>query len=143
MQRRSLTTTQHSKQLLLIRNLDVAIHHKIEAYLTMTCQINNIKITQVCSKNLDLESQTKTKALFLETKILLLETKYCFFRFKILFLETKILFQETKVLFQETKVLFQKTKILFLKSMSFLLKLDEFFRQDKKLIPFDVQNYYI
>ena len=122
MQCRSLTTTQHSKQFLLIRNRDVAIHHKIEAYLTMTCQINNIKITQVCSKNLDLEIQTRTKVFFLETKILLLETKCCFFRFKILFLETKILFQETKILFQDTKVLFQKTKILFLKSKVFFVK---------------------
>ena len=123
MQSRSLTTKQHSKQFLLIRNLDVAIHHKIKAYLMMTCQINNIKITQVCSKkSLDLESQTRTKVLFLETKILFLETKYCFFRNEILFLETKILFQETKVLFQETKILFQKTKILFRKSKVFFVE---------------------
>ena len=78
MQSRSLMTKQHCKQFLLIRNRDVAIHHQTEAYLTMTCQINNIKITQVCGKNLDLESQTKTKVLFLETKILFLETNSCF-----------------------------------------------------------------
>ena len=78
MQSRSLMTKQHSKQFLLIRNRNVAIHHKTKAYLTMTCQINNIKIIQVCGNHLDLESQTKTKVLFLETKILFLETKYCF-----------------------------------------------------------------
>ena len=70
---RSLMIKQHSKQFLLIRNRDVAIRRNIEAYLMMTCQINNIKITQVCSKNLDLESQTKTKVFFHETK-------YCFLK---------------------------------------------------------------
>ena len=41
MQRRSLTTKQHSKHILLIRNLDVAIRQKIEEYVTMTCQKKN------------------------------------------------------------------------------------------------------
>ena len=65
---RLLMNKQHSKQFLLIRNRDVAMLRNIKAYLMMTCQINNIKITQLCSKSLDLESQTKTKVLFHETK---------------------------------------------------------------------------
>ena len=40
---RSLMTKQHSKQFLLIRNHDVAIRHNIEAYLMMTCKINDKK----------------------------------------------------------------------------------------------------
>ena len=71
-------TKQHSKQFLLIRNRVVAIRHNIEAYLIMSCQINNIKITQVCSKSLDLESQTKTKVLFHETKYCFLKRNFCF-----------------------------------------------------------------
>ena len=71
-------TKQHSKQFLMIRNRDVAIRHNIEAYLIMSCQMSNIKITQVCSKSLDLESQTKTKVLFHETKYCFLKRNFCF-----------------------------------------------------------------
>ena len=114
---RSLMTKQHSKQFLLIRNRDVAIRHNIEAYLMMSCQINNIKFTQVWSNNLDLESQTKTKVLFHKTKYSFLKRNFVS--------RNKILFQETKILFQETKILFQETKFCFRKAMLFLLKLDE------------------
>ena len=74
----SLMTKQHSKQFLLIQNRDVAIRHNIEAYLIMSCQMSNIKITQVCSKSLDLESQTKTKVLFHKTKYSFLKRNFCF-----------------------------------------------------------------
>ena len=78
MQRRSLMTKQHSEQFLLIRNLDAAIRYKIEANLMMTCEIKNVKITLVCSNNLDLEIQTKTKVLFHKTKCCFLKRKFCF-----------------------------------------------------------------
>ena len=99
---RSLMTKQHSKQFLLIRNRDIAIRHNIESYLMMTCKINNKNITQVCSNNLDLESQTKTKFSFHETK-------YCFLKQNFVsgnknFVSgNEILFQKSKAIFIETR----------------------------------------
>ena len=116
---RSLMPKQHSKQFLLIRNRDVAIRHNIEAYLMMTCQINNIKITQVCSKSLHLESQTKTKVLFHETK-------YCFKKQKFCFKKRKFCFRKQKLCFKERNFCFRKT-------MLFLLKLDETKSYSKRL----------
>ena len=82
------------------------------------------KITQVCSNNLDLESQTKTKFSFHETKYCFLKQNFVS-RNEIFVSGNKILFQETKILFQETKILFQETKFCFRKAMLYLLKLDE------------------
>ena len=110
-------TKQHSKQFLLIRNRDVAIRHNIEAYLIMSCQMNNIKITQVCSNNLDLESQTKTKVLFHDTKYSFLKRNFCF--------KKQNFVSRNENFVSETKILFQETKFCFIKTMLFLLKLDE------------------
>ena len=51
------------------------------------------------------------------------------------------MFIETKILFQETKVFFRKRNFCFGKAKSFLSNLNEFFRQRKELIPFDMQNF--
>ena len=114
---RSLMTKQHSKQFLLIPNRDVAVRHNIEAYLMMTCQINNIKITQVCSKSLHLESQTKTKVLFHETK-------YCFLKQKFCFKKQKFCFKKRKFCFRKQKLCFKERNFCFRKTMLHLLKLD-------------------
>ena len=60
MQRQSSTTEQRSKQFLLIRNLDFAIHQKNDKYLTMTWQKHIINFNYVCSNILNLQSQTET-----------------------------------------------------------------------------------
>ena len=112
---RSLMTKQHSKQFLLIRNRDVAIRHNIEAYLIMSCQMNNIKITQVCSNILDLESQAKTKVLFHETKYCFLKRNFCFKKQNFVSRNENFV-SGNKNFVSRNEILFQKNNAIFIET---------------------------
>ena len=105
---RSLMTKQHSKQFLLIRNRDIAIRHNIESYLMMTCKKNNKNITQVCSNNLDLESQTKTKFSFHETK-------YCFLKQNFVSRNENFV-SGNKNFVSRNEILFRKSNAIFIET---------------------------
>ena len=112
---RSLMTKQHFKQFLLIRNRDVAIRHNIEACLMMSCQINNIKFTQVCSNNLDLESQTKTKVLFHKTKYSFLKRNFCFKKQNFVSRNENFV-SGNKNFVSRNEILFQKSNAIFIET---------------------------
>ena len=103
MQRQSSITKQRSKQFLLIRNLDFAIHQKNDKYLTMTRQKNQKNFNYVCTNILNLQSQIETKYFISRNKNFVLRNEILVLRSKNFVLRNENSVSKDRSFFIQTK----------------------------------------